>query len=252
MNYGPIRIAGGDTARPANLDKRLRVILDALSSGHERVLDAGCGAGEYVAALNARGVDTVGLEFSSEKVGQWRALHPGDDRVIEGDIGAMPYPNNSFDLVIMNEVIEHVPNEKRALAEVARVLRSRGRLLILAPNRRYPFETHGVDTRAGRRISPSRTLGLPWLPLRFTLHLARPWARNYWPGELCKLVESEGFAVKRHTYIWQTLENISGRQPTLVRRLAPVLRVLFTLAERVPGLRSFGVSQVMLAEKDDG
>lgn len=250
-NYGRIRIAGGDTARPANLGKRMRVILEALSSDDDRVLDAGCGAGEYVAALHARGIDAVGLEFIPEKVRQWRALHPGDERVIEGDIAAMPYPAGSFDLVIMNEVIEHVPDEQRALAEVARVLRPGGRLLIMAPNRRYPFETHGVDTRAGRRISPGRTFGLPWMPLRLTVRLARPWARNYWPRELRGLVERQGFAVKRHTYLWQTLENISGRQPAFVRRVAPALRAFFRQAERVPGLRTFGVSQVMLAERGD-
>lgn len=245
--YGTIPIAGGDTARPANLTRRLAVIRETIPAAGGRVLDAGCGAGEYVYALGAEGVDVRGLEYLDYKVREWEARHPGDDRVTRGDIGAMPYPDASFDLVLMNEVIEHVPDERAALGEVRRVLRPGGRVLLFAPNRRYPFETHGVDTHGGRRIAPSRTFGLPWLPVPVASRFVRPWARNYWPGELRQLVEANGFSVERQMYLWQTFENISGRQPRLVRWLAPTLRRVAAIANHIPLVRTLGVSQVVIA-----
>jgi N-acetylglucosaminyldiphosphoundecaprenol N-acetyl-beta-D-mannosaminyltransferase len=50
-------------------------------------------------------------------------------------------------------------------------------------------------------------------------------------------------------YVWQTLENISGRQTLLLRLLAPPLRHLFGILEHVPLLRTLGVSQVLVARK---
>lgn len=247
--YGTIPIAGGDTATPANLATRLAVIARHVTLRGADVLDAGCGAGEYVEPLTRLGARVRGVEYLAHKVREWERLHPGDRRVTEGDLAAVPFPDASFDVVLLNEVLEHVPDEGAGLRELHRVLRAGGTLVLLAPNRRYPFETHGVDTQDGRRIPPIRTLFLPWLPVALVMRFVRPWARNYWPGELRRLVEAHGFRVVAHDYVWQTFENISGRQPALVRALAPLLRMVARGAQRVAGLRSFGVSQVIVARR---
>jgi SAM-dependent methyltransferase len=244
--YAAIPVAGGDTATPRNLAKRLARITRHVRPG-VRVLDAGCGAGEYVAALSRLGYDVQGVEYLPEKVAQWGGAHRGDPRVQQGDLMRLPFPDGAFDAVLLNEVLEHVPDERATLSELRRVLRPGGVLLLFSPNRRWPFETHGVYSRTGRRVPPRLTFGLPWLPLALTLRLVRPWARNYWPGDLSRLVTAAGFRVVAHSYVWQTLENISGTQGPVLRALAPVLRTLFAAAERTPALRSLGTSQLVVA-----
>jgi SAM-dependent methyltransferase len=249
-SYDSIQISGGDTGMPLNIAKRLTLIAHHVRLPGARILDAGCGAGEYVVALASAAADVRGVEYSADKVAQWRATHPGDDRVQEGDISKLPFADGAFDAILLNEVLEHVPSEAGVLRELHRVLRPRGQLLLFSPNRLYPFETHGVDRRnAGPRIPPLQTFGLPYLPLWLTRRLVRPWARNYWPRELRLLLSSAGYRVVAHSFVWQTFENISRQQGPALRRLAPLLRRVAGAAERMPVLRAIGASQFLVAEK---
>jgi SAM-dependent methyltransferase len=244
-----IQPAGGDTATPLNLAKRVRLIeRHAGPLVRRRVLDCGCGGGEYVRALLERGADAFGVEFDAQKVAAGQAQ--GGDlaaRIGVGDLEALAFPDASFDLALMNEVLEHVPDDAAALEEARRVLRPGGRLVVLSPTRLHPFETHGVFWRGTRSRVPHALPGVPWLPLALGSRLFDYWARNYWPWELRALVERAGFRVIAKGAVWQTFENISGHQPAWLAALRPPLRALAALCERIPGLRAFGVSQVIVA-----
>src|SRR5690242_18330860 len=122
-SYESIQIAGGDTGTPRNMAKRLELIARHISLSGSRILDAGCGAGEYVTALASAAADVRGVEYSADKVALWRAAHPGDDRVQEGDISRLPFADCAFDAILLNEVLEHVPSEEAVLEELHRVLR---------------------------------------------------------------------------------------------------------------------------------
>ncbi len=105
-----IEPAGGDTATPLNLRKRLAWIERfAAPLAKRRVLDCGCGAGEYVRALLARGADAYGVEFDENKLAV--AARDGElaARLSAGDLEALAFPDVSFDLALLNEVLEHVP-----------------------------------------------------------------------------------------------------------------------------------------------
>jgi len=244
-----IQPAGGDTATPRNLRKRLALLeRHAGPLAKRRILDCGCGAGEYVRALLARGADAWGVEFDARKL----AARGGEElaaRLSVGDLEALAFPDASFDVALANEVLEHVPDDAAALAEVHRVLRPGGLLVVLSPTRLYPFETHGVFWRGTGRRVPHTLPFVPWLPLRLGTRLFDYWARNYWPWELRALVRRAGFRVLATGALWQTFENVSGHQPAWMARVAPLLRGVCALAERVPGLRAFGVSQLVVAER---
>jgi ubiquinone/menaquinone biosynthesis C-methylase UbiE len=245
--YRPIAPAGGDTATPLNLAKRLRVIERYAALRGKRVLDCGCGAGEYVSSMRAQGATSWGIEFSKEKVATSHESVSG--RLSVGDLQSIAIRSDSIDVALLNEVLEHVPDESRALREVHRVLRPGGTLLVFSPNRRYPFETHGARFRWSGRRMPHYLPLVPYVPLRLSQLAIEFWARNYWPGELRRVVHQAGFTVTHTDYVWQTFEGISSHQPRVIGRVSPVLRRVANLLERLPLLRTLGVSQVIVATK---
>jgi ubiquinone/menaquinone biosynthesis C-methylase UbiE len=243
-----IQIAGGDTATPLNLQKRLDWI--GVVAGPLRgrsVIDCGCGAGEYVRALANLGADAWGIEYSADKIDEAQRLGGlPEGRVAVGDLEAIEFPDDRFDVALINEVLEHVPHDDRAIREIHRILKPGGVAVIFSPNRLYPFETHGVSLRSGAKI-PHYTPFVPYVPVR--LGLFQYWARNYWPWELRALVRAGGFSIERCAYVWQTFENISGNQPRLIRALRPLLRTVARALEATPVLCAFGVSQLVVARK---
>ncbi len=249
--YNTIEISGADTDKPLNLARRLQVARPFLPECPCKLLDCGCGSGGYVQAFNSlTGIETHGLEYEEEKVRLARHQKGVEaERVLQGDIQNMPYEDGYFDAVLLNEVLEHIPDQHKGLSEVHRILRPGGILLIFSPNRYYPFETHGVYLkRSGKRL-PHYVPFIPWIPLSLGQKFLNYPARNYWPGELSVLVEQQGFRVLHRDYLWQTFENISGAQPHWMRRMSGLLRKMSFYLEHVPLVRRMGLSQFLALEK---
>jgi len=249
MTYGNISPSGGDTDKPRNLNKRLKIILQYVSTKNN-ILDAGCGSGGYVAALCSLGADAYGVEFDRQKL--LTAPIPivkNTIRLLCGDIQRLPFYPGTFDVVLLNEVLEHVPNDDIALQEAYRVLRDGGTLIVFSPNRLFPFETHGVFARKSNYKIPHYIPFIPYIPLRIGKYFFQYWARNYYPWELRKKITQVGFKIIATDYVWLTFENISGAQPGLMKRLAPLLRRLVYILECTPLLNVFGTSQVIIARK---
>jgi SAM-dependent methyltransferase len=101
---------------------------------------------------------------------------------------SLPFADDTFDGVFMNEVIEHVEDERRSLSEIKRVLRPGGHLVVMAPNRLFPFEGHGMSVGPYRVDYPIPLM--PWLPAALMTRFSR--ARNYWPWQLERLISESG------------------------------------------------------------
>lgn len=244
-----IEIAGGDTACALNLTKRVQRV-EALVGplAGKRLLDCGCGAGGYASAYAALGARVVGLEYQREKLRKAPRERSGIQWIL-GDACALPLAAARVDVVVLNEVLEHVPDQERALREAKRVLVPGGKLVLMSPNRLYPFESHGVRLRATAQPLPAHTPFVPYVPLALGTSVFEYWARNYWPWELRALVERAGFRITRRGFVTQTFENLSGTQPRWVRVVKPALRAGFGWAECVPGLRALcSVTQLIIAE----
>jgi len=104
--------------------KYVRGHLDACA-GDTRIIDIGCGEGELVKEYRDRGFDIVGLDVNYES-----------EHVVRGSVLDLEFSDKCFDLVLFLDVIEHLTfiDQEVALQKIARVLKSKGELLISLPN----------------------------------------------------------------------------------------------------------------------
>jgi SAM-dependent methyltransferase len=100
-----------------------------------RFLDYGCGPCGLLEKLQDRCSECHGVDVDADKIEAAAARFPPFRLHAIDFSGVAPYPDGYFDTVAAVEVIEHVPDERRTLAELARLLRPGGRLLITTPNR---------------------------------------------------------------------------------------------------------------------
>lgn len=113
-------------------ERRRAMLLAAVRPG-ERVLDLGCGAGRFVAALRDAGAEPVGVEIAQAALDRAARNAPGADLRLLSEDGSVPLEHGSVDLVWCSEVLEHVADTAHLLLEVRRVLRPRGRALVTVP-----------------------------------------------------------------------------------------------------------------------
>ncbi len=125
--------------------RRLEMVLDAAGDRTEgRLFVDGCGVGMYLHHLSPNFAEAIGLDIEFERLQEARTL---ETKVVNGAGESLPFPADSFDLVLSHEVLEHVQNDQTTINEIVRVLKPGGRLVLFCPNRGYPFETHGVYWR---------------------------------------------------------------------------------------------------------
>lgn len=100
------------------------------------VLDAGCGVGYGIEILASGGAVAVsGVDVDPDAVGEAEGrFGESATAIVEGDLQDLPFDDDSFDAVVCFEAIEHVEDGGRALAELRRVLRPDGLLLVSFPN----------------------------------------------------------------------------------------------------------------------
>jgi SAM-dependent methyltransferase len=132
-----------------------------------RVLDVGCGAGDYLALLKRAGWDPVGIDFD-EKALDMARLRGIDARA--GDLVSAAFPHDSFDAVTMMNVIEHLPEPAAVFAECRRILRPGGRLVMMTPN---------IEALGHRAFGPDwRGLEIPRHLFLYSARTLRAFARR--------------------------------------------------------------------------
>ncbi len=204
----------------------------------KRILDVGCGVGAFVTRLREFSGEVYGVDIDEDRVREGAAQVPN----LALSVGEyLPFASNTFDVVLLHEVIEHVTDDLETLREVARVLNSGGRAAVFCPNRLYPFETHGVFL--GKRYVFGNVPLVNWLPDALRDRLV-PHARAYTHADLQRLYGKAGLRPELHTYVFPGFDHVEARR----RLLGKALRVALYPLERTP-LRIFGLSHFVLLAK---
>ncbi len=239
-------------------ERRLAMISRFVSLPGALVLDLGCGVGEYVRGFVREGARAVGIDIAPGRLAEARrrlsppgpgegapAPHAGAVAGLLAAAGeSLPLRDGSLDAVVLNEVIEHVKDDAATLGEVARVLKPGGTCVIFAPNRLYPFETHGVFL--GRRYVFGNIPLVNWLPGILRSRLV-PHARAYGHGDWQRLARPAGLEIVHHGYVYPGFDNVAARWP----RAARALRAVCYRAERTPAAR-FGLSHLVILRRGTG
>ncbi|MGY1736738.1 class I SAM-dependent methyltransferase [Geodermatophilus sp. SYSU D00684] len=108
------------------------------------VLDLGCGEGRHAFEAYRRGASVVAVDWGVSEVEttkRWlgaiaeagEAPAGAHHEVVRGDLRHLPFPDGSVDRVIASEVLEHIPDDGTAMAEIARVLKPGGRVAVTVP-----------------------------------------------------------------------------------------------------------------------
>ena len=158
---------------------------------HGRVLNAGCGEGLYSGFLESfeRVTEIVNLDLHRPTITTTRRDQRHRDE--SGSLTALPFQTGSFDACLCSEVLEHIPEDAKALAELARCIKRDGLLLVSVPTPPAPFDEHHVR-------------------------------EGYTFADLDALLQSHGFVVEGYTYClyalcralyvaWQAQHSIARR-----------------------------------------
>jgi SAM-dependent methyltransferase len=227
----------------AGQDRRLRMIRqwggpqgDTLG----QVLVDGCGVGMYVKALAPYADAVYGIDIEGDHLEI--AVETSPDARLQLAMGeALPYADDVFDLVLSHEVLEHVLDDRTAAAEIVRVLKRGGRAIIFAPNRLYPFETHGHYWRDEYHFGNTPLIN--YLPTSLRNRLA-PHVRAYSRQDLLDLFLGQPVRVLHMSQLYPGYDNIVYRRPRLGSWLK---RTTYSL-EQTP-LAAFGISHFLVVEK---
>lgn len=143
----------------------------------KKILDIGCGTGAMIEDLTALGADVYGVDGSSEAVSYCNRRNLKNIR--RGNLeNRLPFLNNSFFAVTCLDVLEHVTSDEKLLADIYRILKPRGLLIISVPS--YQIFWTYWDEMLGHK-------------------------RRYFLRELTKKLTKAGFIIEKATYLFSFL-----------------------------------------------
>jgi ubiquinone biosynthesis O-methyltransferase len=184
-----------------------------------KILEVGCGQGDFSMYLSNKGADITGCDFSGFAIDIARektALKKSAANFLVADAQNLPFENNSFDIVFSCECLEHVNDPRKTLKELHRVLKPGGKLVLTTENYSNGMIISWLKTwitgkpfNSGNEIQPNENFFVYW--------------------RVKKMMRQSGFIVKKITG-WHYVFLILPRNKNLIieniqnRRLQKILK----------------------------
>jgi len=203
-----------------------------------RVLDVGCGTGEYVHRANELGFSACGVE-PADAMRKIAIEKNPSSTILDGVATALPFPDSTFDLVICIEVLRylHRADNRQALREMHRVLKPDGMLFLTTVNK-YALDGFYPYYRLQRLFRGKRA------------SVAVPHCEFSTPGDIDREVRAAGFSAAEHRGVlfgpMRMLYKLSTR---LASKLAPALEPLDDAICSSPAMRPFAGHLVTVARR---
>jgi len=98
---------------------------------NKKILDAGCGEGYFLSLINSK--EKFGVELSEKRVSEALKLYP-QLKIKIADVNNLPFEDDTFDVIVCSEVLEHVSGYQKALKEFKRCVKKDGHIVLSFPN----------------------------------------------------------------------------------------------------------------------
>lgn len=170
--------------------RRTRILLDYLElKDGESLFDCGCGMGFLLmAASKLRNLNLVGLDGDLMRL-HWAQRERVPSALLAGDILHLPFIEQSFDKILLSEVLEHLGDDDLGLQELYRILKPGGILAVSVPHAKYPFWWDPINSiwtsLGGRPIRQGPIAGI------WSNH-----ERLYEPDDLVDKIRNAGFEIE--------------------------------------------------------
>lgn len=218
--------------------KRTDLIEKHINLENKRILDIGCGVGDYSNYFQIKGGEVIGLDLTSLYISK---AHPTNKNIhyIIGDAQNIPVRSSTIELILINEVLEHVPDDKKIITESNRITKKDGYLTIFAPNKFYPFEGHwGLGPFS---VFPF----LSWAPTKIRKWVHKLFNKKYQPiytRSILKEMVSPFFNIININEVFPSFDRYRKRKP-----FNKIIRIIESLSETP--LKRLGVSIFLIAKK---
>jgi len=215
------------------LTRRIMIVQNYIDFRNKKILDIGCGVGIFLKEFEkyTKKENIFGVEIDKEKI---KIASGKELNVIESPAEDLPFKDNFFDIVWCHEVIEHVDDDRKCFEEMVRVLKRGGFLVIFAPNRLFPFETHGIYF--GSKYFFGNIPLVNYLPRKIYKKLT-PHVRNYSNKDIKNLFADLPVKVVLHSHIF----------PSFSKKGKIFQKITYPL-EKTP-LHHFGISHLLILER---
>ncbi len=218
-------------------DYWIRSILSLFDKKHKKILDYGCGTGILYPYIKAKfNSSYTGIDISKDMLELAKNKFPRI-KLVQMDGEALKFKPNSFDAVIVFGSLHHVPDPKKAIMEIRKVLSSKGSLLISEPtSNKLIAAIRKQFYKSKKHFGPSH--------------------KSFLHNELILLVKEHGFKIKKIRYfgLFAFPFGLPDIVPFAKYLPLPLLQMLIRIDEfllKVPMINSFRFATTILAEKQE-
>ncbi|MBN2015511.1 class I SAM-dependent methyltransferase [Candidatus Dojkabacteria bacterium] len=237
-SYRGVKYGSPSLEWTSGLDHRLNLVKKRVDFKGKKVLDIGCGVGMFLRQFKGLDAEVYGVDVDEEKI---KIAHERFKNVQVAPAENLPFRRDTFDIVWLHEVIEHVEDDEKTISEAFRVLKPGGKVVIFAPNKLWPFETHGVFWADKYRFG---NIPLVTYFPKAIYEQMTPHVRNYYRKDIFNLIKGVSYRKVHYQGVFPGFDKLASKIPIF----GWLIQKFFRILEKTY-LNRLGLSHFLVLEK---